>query len=107
MEIDFYYQALFHFYKGTVPCQCQCDEISLISKTEYQTGYFAFKTELTKDWEITMLSLLITLTPGTLVMDISDDRTILYIHAMDIEDAEKAIFDIRESFEKAIQEVSR
>ncbi|MEC1627758.1 Na+/H+ antiporter subunit E, partial [Bacillus mojavensis] len=30
-----------------------------------------------------------------------------YIHAMDIEDAEKAIFDIRESFEKAIQEVSR
>lgn len=42
MEIDFYYQALFHFYKGTVPCQCQCDEISLISKTEYQTGYFCF-----------------------------------------------------------------
>ena len=32
---------------------------------------------------------MITLTPGTLVIDISDDRSILYIHAMDIEDAEK------------------
>lgn len=49
---------------------------------------------------------MITLTPGTLVIDISDDRSILYIHAMDIEDAEKAIHDIRVSFEKAIQEVS-
>ncbi|MGN7375386.1 Na+/H+ antiporter subunit E [Bacillus halotolerans] len=79
----------------------------LSPKLDIKPGIFAFKTELTKDWEITLLSLLITLTPGTLVMDISDDRTILYIHAMDIEDAEKAIFDIRESFEKAIQEVSR
>lgn len=79
----------------------------LSPKLNIRPGIFAFKTELTKDWEITLLSLLITLTPGTLVMDISDDRTILYIHAMDIEDAEKAIFDIRESFEKAIQEVSR
>lgn len=73
----------------------------LSPKLNIRPGIFAFKTELTKDWEITMLSLLITLTPGTLVMDISDDRTILYIHAMDIEDAEKAIFDIRESFEKS------
>lgn len=79
----------------------------LSPKLDIKPGIFAFKTELTTDWEITLLSLLITLTPGTLVMDISDDRTILYIHAMDIEDAEKAIFDIRESFEKAIQEVSR
>ena len=52
------------------------------------------------------LANMITLTPGTLVIDISDDRSILYIHAMDIEDAEKAIHDIRVSFEKAIQEVS-
>ncbi|QKP73245.1 Na+/H+ antiporter subunit E [Bacillus amyloliquefaciens] len=76
-------------------------------KLNIRPGIFAFKTELTEDWEITLLSLLITLTPGTLVMDISDDRSILYIHAMDIEDAEKAIHDIRVSFEKAIQEVSR
>ena len=50
---------------------------------------------------------LITLTPGTLVVDISDDRSILYIHAVDIDDAEKAISDIRISFEEAIKEVSR
>ncbi|MDA1476242.1 Na+/H+ antiporter subunit E [Bacillus changyiensis] len=70
-------------------------------------GIFAFKTELTADWEITTLANLITLTPGTLVVDISDDRSTLYIHAVDIDDAEQSINDIRHSFEKAIKEVSR
>ncbi|PRR90843.1 MULTISPECIES: Na+/H+ antiporter subunit E [unclassified Bacillus (in: firmicutes)] len=78
----------------------------LSPKLQIKPGIFAFRTDLKRDWEITVLANLITLTPGTLVIDISDDRSILYIHAMDIEDAEKAIHDIRVSFEKAIQEVS-
>lgn len=79
----------------------------LSPKLNIRPGIFAFRTDLTSDWEITVLSSMITLTPGTLVIDISDDRTILYVHAMDIDDAEKAIHDIRESFEEAIMEVSR
>ncbi|CAM5387259.1 cation:proton antiporter [Bacillus safensis FO-36b] [Bacillus safensis subsp. safensis] len=78
----------------------------LSPKLTIKPGIFAFRTDLKTDWEITILANMITLTPGTLVIDISDDRSILYIHAMDIEDAEKAIHDIRVSFEKAIQEVS-
>ena len=78
----------------------------LSPKLKIKPGIFAFRTDLKTDWEITILANMITLTPGTLVIDISDDRSILYIHAMDIEDAEKAIHDIRVSFEKAIQEVS-
>ena len=54
-----------------------------------------------------MLSNLITLTPGTLVVDVSPDNKVLYIHAIDIEDAEETIDSIRNSFEKAILEVSR
>ncbi|MGE6629903.1 Na+/H+ antiporter subunit E [Bacillus sp. NPDC077027] len=75
-------------------------------KLDIKPGIFAFRTELKSDWEITTLANLITLTPGTLVIDISDDRSILYIHAMDIEDAEKAIHDIHVSFEEAIKEVT-
>ncbi len=70
-------------------------------------GIFAYPTVLKKDWEITVLSNLITLTPGTLVVDVSPDNKILYIHAIDIEDAEETIDSIRNSFEKAIMEVSR
>lgn len=76
-------------------------------KLDIQPGIFALPTELTKDWEITVLANLITLTPGTLVVDISDDQKILYIHAMDIGDVDEAIDSIKNSFEKAIMEVSR
>lgn len=38
------------------------------------------------DAEITLLANLITLTPGTLTLDVSSDRKILYVHAMDIAD---------------------
>ncbi|SCA87559.1 Na+/H+ antiporter subunit E [Bacillus glycinifermentans] len=79
----------------------------LAPKLKNKPGIFAFKTDLKADWEITTLANLITLTPGTLVIDISDDRSILYIHAVDIDDAEKAIYDIRHSFEETIKEVSR
>jgi multicomponent Na+:H+ antiporter subunit E len=76
-------------------------------KLNIKPGIFAFPTELKEDWEITMLANLITLTPGTLVVDLSPDNRILYVHAMDITDADEAIQSIKNTFEKAIMEVSR
>lgn len=68
---------------------------------------FALETELQDDWEITLLSSLITLTPGTLVLNISRDQKTLYIHALDVDDIQEAIHSIKTSFEKAIIEVRR
>lgn len=70
-------------------------------------GIFAYETKLTTDWEISILSCLICLTPGTLTLDVSHDGRTLYIHAMDIEDAALVSEQIRGTFEKAIQEVTR
>lgn len=70
-------------------------------------GIFALETKLTKDWEITILANLITLTPGTLVVNVSADNKTLYIHAMDLADKQEAIDSIKNTFEKAIMEVSR
>jgi len=82
-------------------------KVILKPKLDIKPGIFALPTELTKDWEITVLANLITLTPGTLVIDISDDNKLLYIHAMDLDNVEQAIHDIKNSFEKAIMEVGR
>jgi multicomponent Na+:H+ antiporter subunit E len=76
-------------------------------KLDIRPGIFALETELTKDWEITTLANLITLTPGTLVVDVSLDSRILYIHAIDIAEKHEAIDSIKNSFEKAIMEVSK
>ncbi|CAM3202729.1 Na+/H+ antiporter subunit E [Filibacter tadaridae] len=76
-------------------------------KLNIQPRIFAMLTELETDWEVTLLSSLITLTPGTIVVHVSDDQRTLYIHAIDAEDAEEAIESIKNTFEKAIREVSR
>ncbi|WP_438312169.1 Na+/H+ antiporter subunit E [Sporosarcina sp. FA9] len=68
---------------------------------------FALPTELEHDWEITLLSSLITLTPGTIVINVSDDQNTLYIHAIHVDDVDEAIDSIKNTFEKAIKEVSR
>lgn len=70
-------------------------------------GIFAYPTALKSDWEITLLSCLICLTPGTLTLDVSPDKGTLYIHAIDIEDADELVNQIRTTFEKAIREVTR
>lgn len=76
-------------------------------KLDIQPRFFALPTDLEHDWEITLLSSLITLTPGTIVVHVSDDQNILYIHAIDADDVEDAIYSIKNTFEKAIKEVSR
>ena len=68
---------------------------------------FEMETELNDDWQVTLLSSLITLTPGTIVIGISDDQKRLYIHALDFEDIDDAVSSIKNTFERAILEVSR
>lgn len=48
------------------------------------------------DTEITIFANSITLTPGTLVVDVSDERDYIYVHCMYAQDREKAIADLDE-----------
>ncbi len=69
-----------------------------------QPGVFAFPLTVKTDFEITLLANLITLTPGTLSVDVSEDRSILYVHAVDCSDVEGTIRDIADGFERKILE---
>lgn len=100
-------KLLFIFCTELVKSNIAVFKVILSPKLSIQPGIFALETELEKDWEITILSNLITLTPGTLVVEVSEDNKTLYIHAMDIDDVEQARLDIKNTFEKAIKEVSR
>ncbi|MBJ3774487.1 Na+/H+ antiporter subunit E [Acuticoccus mangrovi] len=65
----------------------------------------AYPLEVRTDAEITLLANLITLTPGTLSMDVSDDRSTLYVHAIDAPEPDAVIADIKKSFEDRIRKV--
>lgn len=73
-------------------------------KMDLKPGIFAYETALTKDSHITLLANLITLTPGTLSVDVSDDSRTLYIHAVDCSDVRAISDDIRNGFERKIRE---
>ncbi|MFC0188095.1 Na+/H+ antiporter subunit E [Fictibacillus aquaticus] len=75
-------------------------------KLDMQPGIIALPIDLKKNWEITLLANLITLTPGTLSVDISRDQRYIYIHAIDLPDVNDTIMGIKETFEKAIREVT-
>ena len=70
-------------------------------------GIFAYKLEVDRDFEITVLANLITLTPGTLSVDVSDDKQYLYVHAIDCSDVDATRRDIATSFERRILEAFR
>ena len=55
--------------------------------------------------EITLLANVITLTPGTLSLDVSPDGQSLYVHVMYASDAEKARREIQEGFGRRVHEV--
>jgi len=59
------------------------------------------------DMEITLLANLITLTPGTLSLDVSDDRSVLYVHGMFVEDAQLMREQIKNGFERRVLELLR
>lgn len=67
----------------------------------------AFPLTATSDAEITLLANLITLTPGTLSVDVSDDRKTLYVHAINCPDKAATIAEISEGFEVKVMEAFR
>lgn len=68
-------------------------------------GVVAIPLDLDTDVQITALANFITLTPGTLALDVSHDRTVLYVHGMYVADADELIRDTKEGFERRIKEL--
>lgn len=58
-------------------------------------GVIAMPLEVDSAVGITILANFITLTPGTLSLDVSDDRSVLFVHAMYLDDEEGLLRDLK------------
>ncbi len=82
----------------------------VITPTHYmQPGVISVPLDARTDAEITLLANLITLTPGTLSLDLSADRRTLYVHAMYIDNREVDLArrQIKEGLERRVLELLR
>lgn len=70
-------------------------------------GIIGIPLDAKTDVEITLLANLISLTPGTLSIDVSDDKALLYVHVMFLDDVEETRRSIKGGLEKRLLEVMR
>lgn len=73
----------------------------------FKPGIIALPLEPQSDFEATLLSNVLTLTPGSFSVDLSTDRRVLYVHVMDVDDAEQTRQQLKEEYEKPLLEVLR
>ena len=70
-------------------------------------GIIKYDIDAETDFEITMLTNIIALTPGTMVIDIADDKSHIFIHTMYLKDKQKFINRMKERTEKKLLEILR
>lgn len=90
------------FLREVVLSAWRVARLVLSPRMDLKPGIFAYPLSVQTDFEIALLANMITLTPGTLSVDVSSDRKLLYVHAMDCSDADAAIADIERIFERRI-----
>jgi multicomponent Na+:H+ antiporter subunit E len=73
----------------------------------FKPGIVRYEMEAKTDLEINLLATMISLTPGTLILDISNDNKVVYIHVMYMRDREKFIAKVRNKIEKKLLEILR
>lgn len=73
-----------------------------------KSGVVDIPLDVSSDLEITLMANMISLTPGTLSLEVSDDHKELFIHAMYIDEGvDQVRNDIKNGLEKHILEVTR
>ena len=73
--------------------------------TSIQPAVVAIPLDITSDAEILLLSALINITPGSVTIDLSEDRSTLYVHVMHITSADQSRREIKDGFERSVKRV--
>ncbi len=102
--------ALVFFYlKELIAASLRVAYEVLTPKDHMRPAVVAIPLEAETDLEITLLANFITLTPGTLSIDVSKDRKTLYVHEVYVEsgDIDRVRRQIKNGFEKKILKITR
>jgi len=93
------------FIRELVASALQVASLTLQPTFRMRPGIVAYPLEVQTDREITVLANLISLTPGTLSLDVAPNRSHLFIHAISIEteDGTDVVQNIKGSLEEYVR----
>jgi multicomponent Na+:H+ antiporter subunit E len=72
-------------------------------RTSIQPAVVAIPLDITSDAEILLLSALINITPGSVTIDLSEDRRTLFVHVMHMTSPEASRHEIKTGFEQRVK----
>ena len=98
---------LLYFLKEVVVANLKVAAAVVAPAGRLRPAIVAVPLAVDRDAEIALLANLITLTPGTLSLDVSPDRRTLYVHAMAVSGPDDLRREICDGFERRILEVFR
>ncbi len=98
---------IFYFLYEMIKANVQVAYDVMTPKYFMRPGIVRYPMNAQTDMEINLLSMVISLTPGTLILDISEDRKTIYIHVMYLQDPEKFIKDTKTGLERRLLEALR
>ncbi|MGI6207462.1 MAG: Na+/H+ antiporter subunit E [Anaerolineae bacterium] len=82
-------------------------QVVLQPKPRIRPAVVAVPLDAKSDAEITLLANLITFTPGSLSLDVSSDRKVLYVHGMDVPDRDAFVHYVKDGLERRVIELMR
>ncbi len=94
-----------YFIGILVKANIQVARIVLAPTLDISPRVLRYPVDGLSETEVTTLANAITLTPGTLSADISDDSRVLYIHCLHAPDRDAAIVELNELRDRLLREV--
>jgi multicomponent K+:H+ antiporter subunit E len=74
-------------------------------KENLKPGFVAIPLDIREPLPITLLASTISLTPGTVSTEVSEDYSTLYIHALNVPDEQALIQQIKQRYETPLKEI--
>jgi multicomponent Na+:H+ antiporter subunit E len=99
----------FYFIKELIIASLVVAWDVLTPRSYVESGVIALPLDAKTNIEITLLATLISLTPGTLSLDVSEDKRYLFVHAVYIKDGDVEALkrEIKDGFERKLLEITR
>lgn len=98
---------ILYFLKELIKANLMVAYDIITPEDKMKPAIIAYPLEAKSDLEITLLANLITLTPGTLSIDVSEDKEQLFVHSMYVNNPDEFKKEIAEGLEKKLLEITR
>ncbi len=80
-------------------------KLILSPPSKLRPAFVEVPLDIRNDFVITILASVVSLTPGTVSADVSQDRTVLLVHGLDVADIPAMIATIKQRYEAPLKEI--